>query len=99
MRSGANSLILLVILTTLVCGTSFGDACKDLSDQICNCEPTEALQQACLRRVDAEAKLAAGAITEGELLSCTAIIDAGNCTCDSLADGDFQACGLAEPTG
>ncbi len=97
MRSGPHSLILMSILTILTCATSCGSACKDLSDQVCNCEPTEARQQACLRRVDAEAQDVT--VTEDELQNCAAIIDAGNCTCDNLAVGDFQACGLAEPTG
>lgn len=97
MRSGAHSLILLAILTTLTCGICCGSPCKDLSDQICNCEPTEALQRACLRRVDAEVSLVS--VSEDELLNCATIIDAGQCTCDNLAVGDFQACGLAEPTG
>ena len=55
------------------------------------------MQQACLRRVDAEAQ--AVTIADEDLLNCASIIDAGNCTCENLAVGDFQACGLAEPTG
>jgi hypothetical protein len=73
----------------VACGTP----CKDLSDTICKCEPTDALQQACLQRVDAESQ--AVPLTEAEQDVCAGILDAETCTCDALADGDLVACGLA----
>ena len=52
----SRSLIVFAFLSigSLV-GAGCSDPCVELSRKICRCEPTEATQQACLRRVDAEA--------------------------------------------
>ncbi|MEM6732675.1 MAG: hypothetical protein AAF658_14040 [Myxococcota bacterium] len=67
------------------------DSCRDLSEQICQCESTQTSQSACLQRLDQRE----GAVVVGteDLERCNALID--TCTCDALANGDYAACGLS----
>lgn len=72
---------------------SCGTPCKDLSSQICNCEPTELEQRACMQRVENNEQ--EHYVSDEQMQVCADIIASGNCTCDALYDGDLRACGLA----
>ena len=76
----------------LVClCASCSDPCMDLAKKICSCEPTIVKQQSCDLRVEAQEEYREPTKEQEE--RCEAIIE--NCTCEKLAAGDMQACGLA----
>ncbi|RYF10886.1 MAG: hypothetical protein EOO40_04310 [Deltaproteobacteria bacterium] len=74
-----------------------GDPCRDLAEAYCNCEPMPERRAACLDKV--------GAIYEqnkqnkqqdqdaGAAKSCRNLLD--GCTCEAVAQGNLQACGLS----
>lgn len=86
-------LLLAGALLAAVALASCDSPCKDLSEMVCSCERSQLEQQACVRRVDAESSQVP--VSEEELEACAAIIESGSCTCEALAEGDLQACGLA----
>jgi hypothetical protein len=65
--------------------------CKDLAHKICGCETTQAAKSACTDRADQEAKNHKVSKTTERL--CADMLD--TCTCDKLASGDLDACGLS----
>jgi hypothetical protein len=67
--------------------------CKELAEQICRCESNQRAQQSCL--LDLENRESDVAISEDQGEACQALLDTGDCSCDRLAAGDLQACGLA----
>ncbi len=79
------------ILAFLLMAQACGDPCTDLAKKICKCEPTQTLQQACEQRVSNSGR---GKPNDQEADVCDAKLE--TCTCASLAEGDLEACGLAE---
>lgn len=84
----------LTFVVLLCAGSLAGceDACSSLSEQICRCESTQTGQQACLQRLNQRT----GAINDPspeQLEVCEALMD--TCDCQTLANGDYAACGLA----
>ena len=74
-----------------ITGSGCGDACIDLSEKICQCEPTEGRQQACLQRVSDEE--GSKVVSQSDREVCETKLD--SCTCAKLADGELAACGLS----
>ncbi len=73
--------------------TGCGSACEDLADKICKCQPTRIKEDTCRISIDA-AKKNLDVTSEQEDV-CQEILDSGDCTCEALAAGDYEACGLA----
>ena len=71
-------------------------ACTELSNFICKCETTETRQQACVQRIGREED--SKTVSAADQERCTEILDGEACTCDSLARGELEACGLARAT-
>jgi hypothetical protein len=71
--------------------TGCKSACQELADNICACEMTAAARQTCEVRVKADAE--SKSPSDAEEKACEGLID--QCSCDKLAAGDYQACGLA----
>jgi hypothetical protein len=79
---------LCLALFSLV-GSGCDDACSSLNRTICDCEPTDARKDSCNQRRSSTSASPTDADTE----RCEMLID--TCTCDALADGRLDACGLA----
>ncbi len=84
-----------------------GTPCRTLAERICACQRGQREQRSCLARIDAAgAKIEP---TPKEEAQCQALLDAkvpedpskpdgpqlDACSCETLAQGDFVACGLA----
>ena len=67
------------------------EPCRVLADQVCECEPSEARQNACKSNVSDRA--ADTKVSEAEQERCSELLD--TCTCERLEEGDWAACGLA----
>jgi hypothetical protein len=72
------------------------NSCQTLSNNICECSPTQSAQQNC----QAEASIANGTatLTTDDLNRCNAFVN--SCDCRMLATGSYAAkvaCGLARP--
>jgi hypothetical protein len=72
-----------------------GEPCADLANKICGCEKTAAAKQACLDRVKSDGQ--ASKATSSEQDRCTELEK--TCTCQALACGNWEACGLALDSG
>ncbi len=70
-----------------------GSACEDLADKICKCQPTRIKEDTCRISIDAAKKNLD--LTSEQEDTCQEILDSGDCTCEALAAGDYQACGLS----
>ncbi len=85
----------LLFFITAVSGSiaSCASPCRELADQICDCEPTELERLACVQRVEnAEAETV---VSDAQMQVCSDLLASGDCTCDGLANSELAACGLA----
>jgi hypothetical protein len=83
-------LTLLAVLTFGACA----DPCRQVAEVVCSCEPDQSSQRSCLSEV--EAARAAHPATEEDLAACDQVLASEQCTCDALAMGEIEACGLAQ---
>lgn len=70
-----------------------GNACKDLANHICDCQPTRGKKDRCQNSVSIANSNASLSSEQQDL--CSSILDSGACTCQALQNGDLAACGLA----
>ena len=88
----------LTLLLTLLGLSACGDPCKTLAEKVCRCEVDLSEQNACLKKVDAQAsqrnKDSNAKAEQAGRERCAALID--TCTCDGLRDGNLQSCGLSQ---
>ncbi|MEL6339298.1 MAG: hypothetical protein AAFZ38_07825 [Myxococcota bacterium] len=68
------------------------DSCLELSKEVCRCESTQSSQSACLQRLDT--RTSGRDANPEEIERCNDLLD--TCSCDALAVGDYEACGLSE---
>lgn len=84
--------IIALAITGVFLASGCGNACEELARKRCECERTEIDQRSCKRHVDDEASNID--VTTAEKEVCENLLD--QCTCEKLAAGDLQACGLAK---
>jgi hypothetical protein len=84
---------LWVVLVGAATGCS--NVCEDLASRICGCERNSSSVSACNSKVNADTF--GDNPTKKQLDACQAALD--TCSCDALACGDFEACGLANDPG
>jgi uncharacterized protein YgiB involved in biofilm formation len=70
-----------------------GSACEDLANKICDCQPTRAKKESCKISYDTANQNIDPSSEQDD--ACQAILDSGNCTCESLQAGDLASCGLS----
>ena len=74
-----------------------GNPCRELSEKVCNCQPTDGQRRECLRRVGTRAgqyqpnpdRQVEAAADE----NCAKVLEQFSCT--ALASGNLKACGLS----
>ena len=81
---------LLAVLTFSACA----DPCRQVAELVCACEPDQSSQRSCLSEV--EAARAVHPATDADLAACDEVLASAQCTCDALALGEIEACGLAQ---
>jgi len=72
--------------------TACGAPCRTLAEVVCACNDSRSVEQSCL----AEVTLAAETHPASDAAEDFCTERLGSCTCDALARGHFEACGLAE---
>lgn len=82
-------IVLSLAYLTLQAGCT--SPCRELSETICRCEPTESAVQNCLQSLNTTG--AQLSITAAEEEVCSDILESESCTCESLANGDSASCG------
>ena len=68
--------------------------CRQVAEVVCACEPDQSSQRSCLSEV--EVARAAHPATDADLAACDEVLASEQCTCDALALGEIEACGLAQ---
>jgi hypothetical protein len=89
-------LLLLCVVLTLLLVSACGNACLQLADQICSCQPDDTTRANCQQRArDQEGIFTVRGIDQA---TCQGILDKGQCTCQALLtpEGRVQ-CGIAYP--
>ena len=87
----------IMVLSFVAAAAACKDPCVKLAEKICRCEPTDAIQRACVARVGSESGIRKA--SDSEARACRAILDGGTCSCDALADGNLEGCGLSQAAG
>jgi hypothetical protein len=90
-------LLLLGCVLTLTLAAGCGNACLNLADRICNCQPDDALRSGCQQQVRQQEGIFPIRSQDEQL--CQAKLDSNQCTCDKLTTAaGREACGLAYPS-
>jgi len=84
--------VLFLAVATLALGCD--SACRELADNICECQPTRAKVARCETTIETADRNIDP--SDGEEDRCQEILDSGACTCEALNSGDLAACGLSE---
>jgi hypothetical protein len=79
---------LVALLPTM--GLSACDPCLDLSNRICDCQPTPGDQQRC--RIARDEQRNQRDVSDDDKEKCAAALE--TCTCDALDEYEVEACGL-----
>ena len=66
--------------------------CRTLAEVVCACNDNRSVEQSCLAEVTLAAET--NPASEDAEVFCSERLD--SCSCDALARGHFEACGLAE---
>ena len=93
MRPAQLLLAALLTLSLAAAGSGCKDACDELSDLICDCEPNSTEQASCRETV--KSMKATRTPSPDELQYCEDHLE--SCTCDSIEDGNLIACGIGKP--
>ena len=89
-------LLLLAGVLTVPLVSGCGNACLQLADQICNCQPDDTTRANCQQRARDQEGIFS--VRSEDQRACQAILDNGQCTCQSLVTPEGRAaCGLSFP--
>ncbi len=86
--------MLRALICTFIVLNACADPCRQVAEQVCACEVDQSRERSCLNEVGAASE--AHEASEADLQTCQRIVEANSCTCEALALGRMQACGLAE---
>jgi len=84
-------LAVVTIASAASLSTGCSNACEELAERICACEPNRSSENACLLAVQSNSNRP---IDPKELTVCERNLD--TCTCEALEDDDLIACGLGQ---
>lgn len=86
----AASVLLALVLAGAMSGCK--GPCQQLADAICSCKPNQTEQEACIQAVNTASQN--NPVTPADEGLCRQAQK--TCTCDALADGTVEKCGLAK---
>jgi hypothetical protein len=69
------------------------DKCRELANQICNCEENQLVRDSCKKNLDIQAQHRAFGRAVDENF-CMHILQSKDCTCLSIANKEFEKCGM-----
>jgi hypothetical protein len=82
-------LAFVILLEPLGCVTP----CRALSETICRCKQSDFARETCIRTLNLQESQLNVSAEEDQ--ACSDILSSGSCTCENIANDQWEACGLA----